>query len=106
MTNTHLMSWVRSAAISVCVTVVILAIMIIVGEEVPTFKNWLKATFYHHWLGKGDISLMVFAASLIVFRLGGAKIKLSTFVYIESIVVLLSVFAISAFFLMHMLHMI
>lgn len=33
----------------------------IVGELAGEFKDWLKAVFFHHWIGKGALAIVVFA---------------------------------------------
>jgi len=55
---------VHSAAL---LTAVFLAGLIPYAEETPLFKNWLKATFTHHWLGKGALALLVFFFLSIIF---------------------------------------
>jgi len=32
----------------------------IVGEFASEFKDWLKAAFFHHWVGKGVLAVAVF----------------------------------------------
>jgi len=59
--NSPLSSWVRAVAIATIATGLMLALLIVAAEESPALKNWLKATFYHHWLGKGALALALFA---------------------------------------------
>lgn len=100
--NTTLRSWVRSVAIAVIATSVMLAFLIISAEEIPVLKNWLKSTFYHHWLGKGALAILLFIVTAFIFRKRGA-IGLSGFIVAEAIIAALSVLAITAFFLLHAL---
>ena len=66
-----LSSWVRSVAIAAMVTAVMLAVLIVSAEEIPALKDWLKATFYHHWLGKGALAIIVFIVVTVAARLQG-----------------------------------
>ncbi len=88
-------------------TVIMLAILIITAEEVPALKNWLKATFYHHWLGKGALSLGLFAfLSIVLGFIKSEKPPLSKIIFLEAIFVILSVLAIAGFFLLHLLKLV
>lgn len=49
------------------VTIAAIAGMTIVADLVPSFKDWLKNTFTHHWIGKGVIAIVTF----IVVTIGG-----------------------------------
>ncbi len=103
MTQSPLTAWIRSVAIAVMATSLMLAILIVSAEEIPALKGWLKATFYHHWLGKGAIALGVFTVVGLTLRLKQNMLKFSTIIVIEAIVVILSVCAIAGFFLLHTL---
>lgn len=103
MMNSHLVSWVRSVAIATVVTSVMLAALIVSAEEIPVLKNWLKATFYHHWLGKGALALGLFTVVSLLFRFRRDTLRLSTIIMIEAIAVILSVCIIAGFFLLHTL---
>ena len=102
MMNSPLATWIRSVAIATIVTSLMLAVLIVSAEEIPALKDWLKATFYHHWLGKGALALGIFAVVSLALRLKRAP-QLSTIILIETIVVVLSVCVISGFFLLHVL---
>lgn len=106
MINTPLARWVRSVAIATILTSIMLAVLIIFAEEIPALKNWLKATFTHHWLGKGALALILFAVSAVLLRLKRDTPSLATYILIEAIVVALSTAAIAGFFLMHVLKVI
>ena len=107
MTNS-LSSWVRSVAIAAMVTSVMLAVLIISAEEVPALKDWLKATFYHHWLGKGALAIAVFIVVTIAARLQGKTdaSKLAGIIFAEAVIAALSVAAIAGFFLLHLLKLV
>lgn len=42
------------------VTIAAIAGMTIVADLVPSFKDWLKNTFSHHWVGKGVVAVVTF----------------------------------------------
>lgn len=52
----QLRSWIISAIIAILFVVT----ATIVGELYSPFKNWLKEMFYHHWIGKGVLSVVIF----------------------------------------------
>ena len=107
MNNTSLASWARPVAIATMVLAVMLAVLIISAEEVPALKDWLKATFSHHWLGKGALALILFAAMSFALRFVKSDTpKLSTVVLVETIVVVASTLSIVGFFLLHLLHLV
>ena len=103
-----LSSWVRAVAIAAMVTSAMLAILIVSAEEIPAFKDWLKATFTHHWLGKGALAIVVFIVVTVVARLQGKTdvSKLSGIIFAEAVVGALSVAAIAGFFLLHLLRLV
>ncbi len=103
-----LSSWVRSVAIAAMVTAVMLAVLIVSAEEIPALKDWLKATFYHHWLGKGALAIIVFIVVTVAARLQGRAdaSKLAGIIFAEAVVVALSVAAIAGFFLLHLLKLV
>ena len=81
-----------------------LAVLIVVAEEVPALKDWLKATFYHHWLGKGALAISLFiVTSLVLTLIKRDKPKLSTIILVEAVAVMLAVLIIALFFLLHTL---
>ncbi len=102
MISSPLASWIRSVALATIVTSLLLAALIVSAEEIPALKDWLKATFYHHWLGKGALALGSFAIVSLVFRLKRAP-RLSTVILAETIFVALSACVIAGFFLLHLL---
>lgn len=36
------------------------------GELYKPFKDWLAGTFYHHWVGKGVLAVLIFLAVAFV----------------------------------------
>jgi len=49
-----------SFATAAVVAIVFVTVATILGELYSPFKNWLKDTFYHHWMGKGIIAIVIF----------------------------------------------
>ena len=104
MIDSKLTKWVRSTAIATIATSLMLAVLIVVAEEVPALKDWLKATFYHHWLGKGALAISLFiVTSLVLTLIKRDKPKLSTIILVEAVAVMLAVLIIALFFLLHTL---
>lgn len=103
MIHGSLASWVRSTAIGTIATAAMLAVVIVAAEEVPELKDWLKQTFYHHWLGKGALSIGLFTAVTLLLRFRSDTMRLSTIIIIETIAVVLAAVVIAGFFLLHTL---
>lgn len=93
--------WVRSVAIASTVTFLMLAVLIVGAEKAPDLKNWLKVTFYHHWLGKGALALILFTAISLLARFKSDTANVSRYIFLEACVLALSVCVIAGFFLLH-----
>ena len=106
MMNSTLSSWVRSVAIATIVTGLMLAMLIVAAEESPALKNWLKATFYHHWLGKGALALGLFALLSVALSIQRSAARLSRIIFFEAVAVIVSTGIIAGFFLLHLLKLI
>jgi len=52
---------VKAAAEATAVVAVLVATLTIVGEIWHPLKDTLKLVFTHHWLGKGALSIALFA---------------------------------------------
>ena len=104
--NSPFSSWVRSVAIAAIVTGLMLALLIVAAEESPALKNWLKATFYHHWLGKGALGLGLFALLSVALSLQRSTAQLSRIIFFEAVAVIVSTGIIAGFFLLHLLRLI
>lgn len=105
------MSYREHIAISVhyavAATSIALVALIVAAERYAPLKDWLKATFTHHWLGKGALAILFFVAIIIfVALLRPSGERLARLVTIEAIIVALSAIAISGLFLLHALHLI
>lgn len=67
----RLLSALAAGSAAAAVSVPLLAIA---AELQPALKNWLKAVFRHHWIGKSWIAVFLFiAVSLIFFALPYSK---------------------------------
>ena len=106
MMHEKLAPWVRSVALATAVTSLMLAALIVAAEEVPALKDWLKATFYHHWLGKGALALGLFTVVSLAFQFKRNTPRLSIIILVEAVVVTLSVGIIAGFFLLHTLKLV
>jgi hypothetical protein len=81
------------------ITIVFIAAITVSAELYPPLKNWLKETFYHHWVGKGILALAIFGA--ISFLGPSVDIKLQEKLFIP--VTTAAVLAIFTFFILHFL---
>lgn len=68
----HQTSVMQSVAASATVTIIFIVAITIAAELVPPLKDWLKATFTHHWIGKGVLAVGLFT-SIAVLKLFYAK---------------------------------
>lgn len=85
---------------SIAVAIFIPAITIAAELAVP-LKEWLKNTFYHHWVGKSLIAVIVFAGlSILVFAIPykASLERISRLLFILSTLVFLGTLAIFGFF--------
>ena len=64
--NNKNMRWVRAAGDAVVAVAIFIAIITIGGELFAPLKNWLKAAFTHHWLGKSALSIILFVLIFIL----------------------------------------
>ncbi|MBI2120466.1 MAG: hypothetical protein HYT94_02465 [Parcubacteria group bacterium] len=54
----------HSAICAAAVTAVFVAGITLFAEFLPALKDWLKAAFTHHWLGKSALSAVVFVLAM------------------------------------------
>ena len=96
------LKFVYSFVISASVTVVFIVASTIYSELSKPFKDFLKETFTHHWIGKGIIAIILFAVvGLLLDTLMTTKVntdKLTVALKILSIVSILGFLAIAGFF--------
>ncbi|MDO8552829.1 MAG: hypothetical protein Q7S01_04910 [bacterium] len=98
--------WIRSVAVASIAVFIMLAALIVGAELIPELKNWLKATFYHHWLGKGVLALGLFAILSVALSVRRSTARLSSVIFAEALAAILSVLVIAGFFLLHVLKII
>ena len=101
--NSNIKIWVHSVAITTTITSLVLAIIIVGAEECLIFKDWLKVTFFHHWIGKSVLILGLFVITGFLLLFKREVSRLASIILIESIVVIFSVLVIAGYFLMHIL---
>ncbi|MEK6839499.1 MAG: hypothetical protein AABX72_01035 [Nanoarchaeota archaeon] len=75
---------VKSHIYAAIVAVIAITFMTIYAEMNETFKNWLKETFFHHWVGKGVLALILF---FIVAHIIKIKTKRETISLINILIV-------------------
>lgn len=46
--------------VSCMITIVVVTALTVAAEVSAPLKDWLKRLFFHHWVGKGVIALVVF----------------------------------------------
>ncbi len=51
------------------ITIIFLTLIIITADLYSPLKDFLKNTFYHHWIGKGILGIIVFLISSLIFNL-------------------------------------
>ena len=54
---------------SAIITIIFIALITIGADLYMPLKDWLKVTFSHHWVGKGIISVILFAILIAIFNL-------------------------------------
>src|SRR3989344_9524081 len=64
---------VESAAISASIVIVFITAITIIADLNPALKDWLKNSFSHHWIGKGILSVVIFAVLTFLFSILPAK---------------------------------
>lgn len=57
---------VAGAAAGLIVAGLLVVALTVGGELYAPLKNWLKATFYHHWVGKGALASLAFVLFTII----------------------------------------
>ncbi len=98
---------INSFIVSAIIAIVFITFATIFGELYKPFKDWLKETFYHHWMGKGIIAILIF---YVLGFLGSFKSKDSDEALIKMLKILfwiafVGVLAISIFYIYeYMIH--
>ena len=68
--NAKINSWSAAASLAAILAIIWIAGSTVLGELHAPFKDFLKATFSHHWIGKGVVSVALFLVALFIARLG------------------------------------
>ncbi|HLD60250.1 MAG TPA: hypothetical protein VI912_04595 [Candidatus Bilamarchaeaceae archaeon] len=90
---------IESVFLATLLVIVFIATITIFAELYKPAKDWLANNFWHHWLGKGIISIGLF----IVISLFGPKIEIKKQEKFLIPVLAISTMAIIAFFVSHAL---
>jgi len=91
----------QSIILSSIVIVIFIPVITIAAELTAPLKEWLKNTFYHHWVGKSLISVIVFAAVCpltFVIPYKASLERINRLLFILVTLVLLGALAIFGFF--------
>ncbi|GEM_PF-4938551 len=98
MKNTDVL--IKSIVLSAIMAVGIVVLLTIYAELNPILKNWLASKFYHHWIGKGALSLVGFIVSALIFySMGLKKVSLPLLIWLLVIFTNASIGLIGLFFL-------
>lgn len=54
-----------SAVCSAIITVIFITAITIAADLLPPLKDWLKATFTHHWIGKSILATLLFVLGIV-----------------------------------------
>lgn len=87
-------------SISAMSSIILVVTLTIVGELYSPLKNWLKVTFYHHWIGKGVLSVLLFiflGFILYFFTKGDIRTTEKALFYLF-IIIILGFFSIFGFY--------
>jgi uncharacterized membrane protein YoaK (UPF0700 family) len=92
---------INSFAASAIIAIIFVVVATILGELYSPFKNWLKETFYHHWMGKGIITIIAFylIGFLGYFKSKESENSVAKMLKILFWIAIIGVLAISGFYL-------
>jgi len=57
-----------AATIAAICAIFFVTLITVLADLVPPLKDWLKAVFTHHWIGKGILSVALFALLFLVLE--------------------------------------
>ncbi len=67
----------NSAVLATIIVIIFITAITIIAELSPLLKGWLKETFGHHWVAKGVLAAVLWAAiAVIPIKLDIVKPKL------------------------------
>ncbi len=90
----------RRVILGCMATLVFITAITIAAEYIAALKDWLKAWFFHHWVGKGVLALVVFIIFAFVIRLPAAS-DIRKLVNLLTMTVVVCGLAILLFFVWH-----
>ncbi|MBI3956530.1 MAG: hypothetical protein HY340_00885 [Candidatus Kerfeldbacteria bacterium] len=98
---TKKMGAAAASAWSAGAAVVLLVALTIIGDLYAPLKDWLKATFTHHWIGKGVLGAAFYVVGLWLLRsrMSGSDETLRRGLWFVFWMALLGTLALAAFFL-------
>lgn len=98
---------VSSCITSAEISIVFVTVITIVAETYLPLKNWLAATFTHHWLGKGIVLAAIFSLIAVGLILISKKqvsvLSLSRQLQRLNALTIISSFLLTAYFIYHYL---
>ena len=86
-----------NAYLGMAVSSWLLTVLIIASEIFEPFKNFLKDTFYHHWIGKGIIITLAFIIFGCLLKETKSDEKISWFSFIGSLIIIFLFFVLEYF---------
>ena len=99
---------VASFTIAAIFSVLFITFMTIFGEFNKPFKGWLASAFYHHWIGKGALAMVIFFVVALVHWTASLKMhpiaidtKVRRALIALFVITILSTLAITGFFILH-----
>ncbi|MDZ4243546.1 MAG: hypothetical protein U1C57_00375 [Candidatus Doudnabacteria bacterium] len=57
-----------AVAIAAICTIFFITLITVLADLVPPLKDWLKAVFTHHWIGKGVLSIGLFVFLYLLLK--------------------------------------
>lgn len=93
--------FLASFTIAAITAVVLITLMTIFAELAPEFKDWLKASFSHHWIGKGVVAGIVFFVLGFILHMSQVELgerKLAKHIKALSTTTVVSFFVLLLFF--------
>lgn len=104
--NDHITRLITATALGAIASALLIVLLTIGGEEWAPLKNWLKATFFHHWLGKSYLSIALFALITAVSYPFTKHARSTRVLWLCFGIAALSACALIVFFVLHVLHLV
>jgi len=98
---------VKAAAEATAAVAILVAVLTIVGDMWSPLKDTLKAVFTHHWLGKGALSIALFALIYFVRKKAPARNGSTAYAILGAVIASLAASAaMLIFFILHFYHLV